>query len=40
MIVLSVFGGGEIFRENVNIDFYDSSVGMIMVGVIWNYIRK
>ena len=38
--VLSVFVGGEVFRENANIDFYDSSVGMVMTGVIWNHIKK
>ena len=38
--VLSVFVGGEYFRENTNIDFYDSAVNMVTAGVIWRHIRK
>ena len=35
--VLSIFVGGEFFRENANIDFYDMSVDMVMAGVIWRH---
>jgi hypothetical protein len=38
--VLNVFVGGEVFRENANIDFYDSSIKMVLAGVIWRHIRK
>ena len=38
--VLNVFVGGEVFRENANIDFYDSSINMVMVGLLWRHIRK
>lgn len=38
--VLSVFVGAEFFRENSNIDFYDSSANMLMAGVIWNHIKR
>ena len=35
----SVFVGGEVFQENANIDFFDSRVSSISVGVIWRYRR-
>ena len=38
--VLSVFVGGEVFRENTNIDFYESSIDQVMAGVIWRHIRQ
>lgn len=38
--VLSVFVGGEVFHQNANVDFYDTSVDMVMAGVIWNYIKR
>ena len=38
--VLNVLVGGEVFRENANIDFYDSSINMVMVGLVWRHIRK
>jgi hypothetical protein len=38
--VLSVFVGGEVFRENANIDFYDSSIDQVMAGVMWRHIRQ
>ncbi len=38
--VLSVFVGGEFFRENANIEFYDMSVDMVMAGAIWRHHNK
>jgi hypothetical protein len=38
--VLSVAVGGEVFREDANIDFYDSSIDMLFAGVIWRHIKK
>ena len=35
----SVFAGGEIFRENANIDFYDSRIASITGGLIWRHRR-
>lgn len=38
--VLNVFVGGEVFDEDTNIDFYDSSLNLAMVGILWRPIRK
>jgi len=38
--VLNLFAGVEFFREDTNIDFYDSSVNMVMAGVLWRYIKN
>ncbi len=38
--VLSVFVSGEIFRENANIDFYDSKISAINAGLVWRFIRN
>lgn len=38
--VLSVFVGGEFFEEITNIDFYDTSVSMFMVGMVWRHTKK
>jgi len=38
--VLSIFVGGEIFTENSNVDFFDSHVNMVMVGVVWRHRPK
>ena len=38
--VLTVFVGGELFDENANIDFYDSSLSMVHAGVLWRHIRR
>jgi len=35
----SIFVGGEIFQENVNVDFFDSRIGSIDVGVLWRHRR-
>jgi hypothetical protein len=37
---LNVVVGGEVYRESANIDFYDSSLGMVFAGVLWRHIRK
>ena len=36
----SVFVGGEVFRENANIDFFDTQVASINAGVLWRYNRN
>jgi hypothetical protein len=33
----SVFVGGEIFRENANVDFFDAQVASLNAGVLWRY---
>jgi hypothetical protein len=38
--ILNVFAGIEIFREDTNIEFYDSSVNMVMAGFLWRFIKK
>jgi len=38
--VLSVFASGEFFREDANIDFYDTSVEMVSLGLLWRHIKK
>jgi len=38
--VLSVFVSGEIFRENANIDFFDSKISAINAGLVWRFIRN
>jgi len=38
--VLSVSLGAEVFREDANIDFYDSSIDMVFAGVLWRHIKK
>jgi hypothetical protein len=38
--VLSVFVSGEIFRENANIDFFESKISSINGGLIWRFIRN
>ena len=38
--LLSAFAGGEIFNEYANVDFYDSSLAMVMVGVLWRHNRQ
>lgn len=35
----SVLVGGEIFRENANIDFFDSRIGMVWAGLVWRHRR-
>ena len=35
----SVFVGGEVFRENVNVDFFDSKIASLNVGLIWRHRR-
>jgi hypothetical protein len=35
----SVFAGVEIFEENVNVDFFDSRIASINVGLIWRHRR-
>jgi len=36
---LSVIAIGEVFRENANIDFFDTSIGTLMVGIVWRHNR-
>ena len=38
--VLSVFIGGEFFRENANIDFFDSRITAVNAGLVWRHRRK
>jgi len=38
--VLNVTVGGEVFQEDANIEFYDSSMEMVLVGVLWRHIKK
>lgn len=38
--VLSVLVGAEVFEEDVNVDFYDSTVRFATVGLIWNHLKK
>jgi hypothetical protein len=38
--VLNVFVGGEVFDEDTNIDFYDSSLSMAMAGILWRPVKK
>ena len=38
--VLNVWLGAEVFRENSNIDFYDSSVEMVFGGLLWRHIKR
>jgi len=38
--VLSLYVGGEIFREDANVDFFDSRLAMVTAGVFWGYNRK
>ena len=38
--VLSIFVGGEFFRENANIEFYDMSADMVMAGAIWRHQKQ
>jgi len=35
----SVFVGGTIFWENMNVDFYDSRIGSLEVGLLWRHRR-
>jgi hypothetical protein len=34
-----VFVGGEFFREDANVDFFDTQVASILAGVLWRYNR-
>jgi len=34
-----VFVGGEFFREDANVDFFDTHVASILAGVLWRYNR-
>ena len=34
------YAGAEYFREDANIDFFDSKVSSVNFGVIWRYRRK
>lgn len=38
--VLNVAVGGEVYQEQANIDFYDSSIDMVFAGVLWRHIKK
>ncbi len=38
--VLSLVIGGEIFRENANITFFDSSIASVNFGFVWRHIKK
>lgn len=35
----SVFAGGEVFRENANIEFFDSRISALTAGLIWRHRR-
>jgi hypothetical protein len=32
--------GGEVFEEETNIAFYDSSVEMVFLGMLWRHLKK
>ena len=36
---LSVFVGGEVFRADANIDFFDSRIASLVVGLLWRHLR-
>ena len=36
---LSIIVIGEVFRENANIDFFDTSIRALMVGIVWRHNR-
>ena len=38
--VLNVAVGAEVFREDANVNFYDSSIDMVLAGVLWRHIKK
>jgi len=38
--VLSVWASAELFKENANIDFFESSAGSVMAGLAWRHRRK
>jgi len=38
--VLTAWASAEIFRENANIDFFDSSAGSVIAGLAWSHRRK
>lgn len=37
---LSFMVGGEMLRQDANVDFFDSELGMVLAGVIWRHVRK
>lgn len=38
--VLNVLISGEIFQEDVNVDFFDSKIASVNVGVLWRFLKK
>ena len=35
----TVFASAELFREDVNVDFFDSSISAITAGLVWRHRR-